>query len=99
MAAVERLRTFCGLAADRRDRSGPTPMVPTVSANLRCYDPPRAVKVQLDDGRSVPGLQAAWVRWPDGSWRASVRYVLQHDHGRGTHLASLPADRVRLRAD
>ena len=67
-----------------------------MSAVLRRIDPPRAVEVQLDDGRWVDGLQQAWVRWPDGSWRASVSYQLQHDHVRGSHLASLPADRVRL---
>lgn len=72
------------------------PAVPAVSAVLRRIDPPRVVQVQLDDGRWVAALQTAWVRQPDGSWRASVSYTLQHDHGQGTHLASLPADRVRL---
>ena len=72
------------------------PTVRLVPAGLRSYDPPRTVEVQLDDGRWVPGLQAAWVRQQDGSWRAAVSFSLQHDHGRGTHLASLPADRVRL---
>jgi hypothetical protein len=38
-----------------------------VSAVLRRIDPPRAVQVQLDDGRWVDGLQIAWVRQPDGS--------------------------------
>ena len=66
---------------------------------LRCIDPPRVVQVQLDDGRWVDGLQQAWVRQQDGSWWASVTYSLHHDHGRGTHLASLPSDRVRRRAD
>jgi hypothetical protein len=70
-----------------------------VPTSLRRIDPPRAVEVQLDDGRWVPGLQTAWVRQEGGSWRASVTFSLQHDHGRGNHLASLPAGRVRLRGD
>lgn len=50
----------------------------------------------LDDGLWVVGFQSAWVRQPDGSWRALVTYSVQHDRGRGNHLASVPADRVRL---
>ena len=70
--------------------------MPAVSAILRRIDPPRVVQVQLDDGRWVDGFQYVWVRQPDGSWWASVSYQLQHNHGRGNDLASLPAERVRL---
>ncbi len=82
-----------GLVSPVSDRPS---TVPAVTADLRAFDPPRAVEVQLDDGRWVPGLQAAWLRSPGGPWRASVSYSLQHDHGRGTHLATLPPERVRV---
>jgi hypothetical protein len=42
--------------------------------------PPRAVEV-LHDGQWVAGAQDAWVRWPDGEWRASVTYSVVHECG------------------
>ncbi|WP_139263637.1 hypothetical protein [Geodermatophilus africanus] len=69
-----------------------------MASDLRRIDPPRVVQVQLDDGRWVEGFQDAWVRQSDGSWRASVSYRLDHEWGRGTHLAALPPERVRLAA-
>jgi hypothetical protein len=73
--------------------------VPTVTVGVHRFQPARAVVVQLDDGRWVAGFQDAWVRRLDGSWRASVSYSMQHEWGRGTHLASLPPKRVRLPGD
>jgi hypothetical protein len=67
-----------------------------VTADLRRIDPPRAVEV-LHDGQWVAGAQDAWVRWPDGEWRASVSYSVDYEWGPGKHLRSLPADRLRLR--
>jgi hypothetical protein len=59
----------------------------------RPYTPPRAVDVEHDDGTWYPGWQDAWVRWPDGSWRASVSYTIAP----GTkYLRSVPAEKVRL---
>lgn len=64
--------------------------------DVRRIDPPRLVDVELD-GAWWPGSQDAWVRWPDGAWRASVEFVVQYDWGPGKHLMSVPAGRVRLR--
>lgn len=64
--------------------------------NVRRFDEPRLVEVE-QDGRWWPGSQNAWVRWPDGSWRADVEYVVAYDWGQGKHVMSVPADRVRLR--
>jgi hypothetical protein len=49
-----------------------------------------------DDGQWVVGAQDAWVRWPDGEWRASVTYSVVYEWGAGRHLRSMPANRVRL---
>jgi hypothetical protein len=64
--------------------------------DVRRIDPPRLVEVERD-GSWWPGSQDAWVRWPDGTWRASVEYVVQHDWGAGKYVQSVPAGRVRLR--
>jgi hypothetical protein len=66
---------------------------------LRRIEPPRAVDVLHDDGRWVAGEQDAWVRWPDGDWRASVIYSVIYEWGPGRHVRSLPAERVRLRRE
>ncbi|TFV90421.1 hypothetical protein [Blastococcus sp. CT_GayMR16] len=60
------------------------------------FDPLRPVEVELD-GAWWPGSQDAWVRWPDGSWRASVEFVAEKEWGAGKHVMSVPEDRVRLR--
>ena len=77
--------------------SAPSTCSAAVTETERRIDPPRAVEV-LHEGRWVSGAQDAWVRWPDGAWRASVAYSVQYEWGPGKHLRSLPADRVRLRA-
>lgn len=61
---------------------------------IRRFDEPRAVEV-LHDGRWVPAMQDAWVRWPDGEWRASVTYAVDHEWGRGRYVKSVPSDEVR----
>jgi hypothetical protein len=76
--------------------TGRFPTVGVMTADLRRIDPPRAVEVLHDDGRWHDGAQDGWVRWLDGSWRASVTYSVVYDWGPGTHLRSLPAERVRL---
>lgn len=66
-----------------------------VVPDVRRFDEPRPVEV-LHEGRWWPGSQDAWVRWPDGSWRASVTFVAVYEWGQGKHLLSVPAERVRL---
>jgi hypothetical protein len=68
-----------------------------VTAGLRRLDPPHPVEV-LHDGQWVARAQDAWVRRPNGEWRASVAYSVVHDRGPGKHLRSLPTERMRLRA-
>lgn len=63
---------------------------------MRRIDPPRLVEVE-QGGEWWPGQQDAWVRWPDGSWRASVEFVATYDWGQGKHVLSVPPERVRLR--
>lgn len=60
----------------------------------RRFDEPRPVEV-WHDGRWVRGEQDGWVRWPDGEWRASVTFSVDHEWGRGRYVKSLPADQVR----
>lgn len=64
--------------------------------SVRRFDEPRPVEVERD-GVWWPGWQNAWVRWPDGSWRADVEFVAQYEWGAGKHVMSVPAERVRLR--
>lgn len=69
---------------------------PTVAAmTIRRIDPPRAVEVWHDD-TWVIGVQTAWIRQDDGSWKASVEYTVEHDWGRGKHVRVVGEDRVRL---
>lgn len=62
---------------------------------VRRLDPPRPVEV-WHDGRWVAGQQHAWIRQDDGSWKASVSYVVAHEWGPGKYLRTVPADRIRL---
>ena len=65
----------------------------------RRFDPPRAVEVQ-QDGTWHPGWLRAWRRLDDGTgWRADVQYAVQHWWGVGTHVATVPASRVRPSTD
>ena len=42
-------------------------------------EPPRSVEVLHDDGRWAAGAKHAWVRWPNGEWRASVAYSVMYE--------------------
>lgn len=59
--------------------------------NSRRFDPPRVVEVE-HDGAWYRGLQDGWIRWPDGSWRASVAYTVSAGI---KYSRSVSADRVR----
>lgn len=63
--------------------------------DVRRLDPPRAVEV-WHEGTWVAAVQKAWVRQPDGSWKAAVEYVVQHDWGLGKYMRTVAEDRVRL---
>ncbi|NUS55866.1 MAG: hypothetical protein HOV66_13570 [Streptomycetaceae bacterium] len=62
-----------------------------VVVDSRRFDPPRVVEVERD-GVWYRGLQDGWVRWPDGTWRASVEYSVAPGI---KYSQSVPAARVR----
>jgi hypothetical protein len=51
--------------------------------------------VRHDHSHWVAGAQDAWVRWPDGRWRALVAHSGQYEWGLGNHLRLLPAEHAR----
>ncbi|MGY1712514.1 hypothetical protein ACI8AC_23685 [Geodermatophilus sp. SYSU D00758] len=62
----------------------------------RRFDPPRPVLVEHDQ-QWWPGWPHAWRLCDDGrGWRADVEYVITHEWGRGKHVPSVPATRLRL---
>lgn len=66
-----------------------------MSADVRRIDPPRAVEV-WHEGTWVPGVQKAWIRQDDGSWKADVEYSLLTEWGLGKYVRAVTEDRVRL---
>lgn len=62
---------------------------------IRRLDPPRAVEV-LHEGVWVSATQKAWIRQPDGSWKADVEYTVRYDWGPGKHVRAVPEEHVRL---
>ncbi len=70
--------------------------MPVQLLEVRQFDPPRPVEVE-HGGRWWPGSQSAWRLCDDGrGWRADVEYVVEHEWGRGRHVATVPPDRVRI---
>ncbi len=70
--------------------------MPVQLLEVRQFDPPRPVEVE-HGGRWWPGSQSAWRLCDDGrGWRADVEYVVEHEWGRGRHVATVSPDRVRI---
>lgn len=85
----------------RYDRPTRTPTLGCVVRLLdeRCYDPPRAILVELD-GQWWPGTQTAWRLCNDSrGWMADVRWSALHTWGLGTYLTMVAPERIRLPAD
>jgi hypothetical protein len=66
-------------------------------AQVRRFDPPRAVEVDLD-GAWHPAVQTAWRRDGELGWVADVSWHDGYGPDRGRHEAVLPAARLRLPA-